>query len=110
MYPAVYNMGPERMKMGTRDLLTAKRKDILRIAAKYGATNVRVFGSVARGDADDNSDIDLLVRLDPDGSLLDHAKLVVELEELLNRRVDVAPDDCLRPRVRERVLRDAIPI
>jgi predicted nucleotidyltransferase len=92
------------------ELLRNKRDEILRIAAKHGAHNVRVFGSVARRDDDDKSDIDLLVDMDEDASLLDHAALLVELEELLGRGVDVAPASELRPRVRERVLKEAIPI
>jgi predicted nucleotidyltransferase len=64
-------------------LLKAKRDEILQVCAKYGARNVRVFGSVARGEADEQSDIDLLVEFEPNRSLLDHAGLWVELQELL---------------------------
>jgi predicted nucleotidyltransferase len=91
-------------------LVHEKREEILAIAARYGARNVRVFGSVARGDADDTSDVDLLVDFDADSTLMDHAAMLLELQELLGRRVDVAPEKCLRPRVRERVLQEAVPL
>jgi predicted nucleotidyltransferase len=76
--------------MGIEELLSAKKPEILRAAKAHGAGNVRVFGSVARGDASADSDVDLLVDLEPGRSLLDHAALVLELEALLGRRVDVA--------------------
>ncbi len=85
-----------------------KREQILAIAARYGAHNVLVFGSVARGDADDDSDVDLLVEFDRSSSLMDHAAMLLELEELPGRKVDVAPEACLRPRARDRVLGEAI--
>jgi predicted nucleotidyltransferase len=91
-------------------LLRAKRDEILQICAKYGARNVRVFGSVARGEADEQSDIDLLVEFEPNRSLLDHAGLWVELQELLGVKVDVVSAHGLKPRIRERVLQEAIPL
>jgi predicted nucleotidyltransferase len=91
-------------------LLRAKRDEILRICAKYGARNVRVFGSVARGDADEHSDIDLLVEFDTERSLLDHAGLWLELQELLGVKVDVVSERGLKARIRERVLQEAIPL
>ncbi len=91
-------------------LLRERRGDILRIAARHGAHNVRVFGSVARGDADAQSDIDFLVELEPGRSLFDHAALLVDLEELLGCKVDVATERGLRPRIRERVLEEAVPL
>ncbi len=87
-----------------------KRAQILRVAAAHGAGNVRVFGSVVRGDAGSESDIDLLVDFEPGRSLLDHAALQMELEALLGRRVDVASARGLRPRIRDRVLREARPL
>ena len=90
------------------DLLKLKRDEILAIAAKYGAHNVRVFGSVARGEDDSNSDIDLLVELKRGTTLLSHAALMQELEELLGVKVDVVSDRCLRDRVRDRVLKEAV--
>ena len=96
--------------MTARDLLKEKREEILRIAAKYGARNVRVFGSVARGEADEQSDIDLLVEFEPDRSLFDHGGLWLELQEALGRKVDVVSDRGIKARIRERVLREAVPI
>ena len=96
--------------MGMRELLKTKREEILRIAAEHGARNVRVFGSVARGEADEQSDVDFLVELDKGRSLMDHAALLVELEALLGCKVDVAPDDCLRPKFKERILKEAVPL
>jgi predicted nucleotidyltransferase len=91
------------------ELLRTKRDDILLIAAKYGASNVRVFGSVARGEADEQSDIDLLVDLEPKRSLLELAGLLVDLEELLGCKVDVVPEDSLRKRIKDRVLKQEVP-
>jgi uncharacterized protein len=94
--------------MGISELLKEKRETILRIAAKHGARNVRVFGSAARGEADEESDLDLLVEMEPGRSLLDHAALWLELQEVLGRRVDVVSDRGIKPRIRERVLREAV--
>lgn len=91
-------------------ILKAKRAEILRIAAQHGARNVRIFGSVARGEAKPESDVDFLVELEPGRSLLDHAALLLELEQLLGCRVDVATERGLRARIRERVLKEAVPI
>ncbi len=91
-------------------LLKEKREEILRIAARHGARNVRVFGSVARGEADAQSDIDLLVEFEPDRSLLDHAALWLELQELLGCKVDVVSEDGVKARIRDRVLREALPV
>lgn len=81
---------------------------LLRIAAKYGASNVRIFGSVARGEADERSNIDLLVNMEPRRSLLDLAVLLFNLEELLGCKVDVVPEDSLRKRIKDRVLKEAV--
>ncbi len=91
-------------------LLEEKRGEILRIASKHGAREVRVFGSVARGEADRESDIDFLVELETGRSLLDLGGLQMELESLLGRRVDVVTVRGLKARIRERVLREAIPV
>jgi hypothetical protein len=91
-------------------ILRERREEILEIASKHGARNVRVFGSVARGDAGNDSDIDLLVRFDSGRSLMDHAALILELQELLGRQVDIASDRGLKERVRERILAEAIPL
>lgn len=92
------------------EILKSKREEILRIAARHGARNVRVFGSVARGQAGPGSDVDFLVELEPGRSLLDHAALLLELQRLLGCNVDVATEGGLRPRIRERVLLEAVPL
>jgi hypothetical protein len=94
--------------MRFEQLLKEKREDMLRLAQKYGARNVRVFGSVARREADELSDLDLLVELEPGRSLFDLGGLQFELETLLGCRVDVVTARGLKSRIRERVLRDAI--
>ncbi len=83
---------------------------ILRLAAECGAVNVRVFGSVARGSSDSQSDLDLLVDLAPGRSLLDLVRLQRKLEQFLALKVDVVPARGLRDRVRDTVLRDALPL
>ena len=94
--------------MSIHELLQSKREKILQIAARHGARKVRVFGSVARGEARRGSDIDFLVEMDEGRSLLDHAALILDLERLLKRPVDVASERGLRPPVRKEVLKDAI--
>ena len=96
--------------MGVDELLKKKREDILRIAAKHGARNVRIFGSVARGEADDQSDIDVLVEMEPGRSLLDMGGLLMDLQEVLGRKVDVVTEKGLRDRIRDRVVKEAIPL
>ncbi len=96
--------------MAPDDLLRQKREEILCIAAKHGARNVRVFGSVARGEADEISDIDFLVDLEPGRSLLDLGGLQYELESLLGCRVDVVTERGLKARIRGRALREAVPV
>ena len=96
--------------MDVASVLKEKREDILRIAGRHGARNVRVFGSVARGEADAASDVDLLVSFDPETSLLQHAALIRELQDFLGCHVDVADDECLRPHMRDRVLNEATPL
>ena len=96
--------------MTLRELLQEKREEILRICAKYGAQNVRVFGSVARGEADERSDLDFLVELEPGRSLFDLGGLQYELETLLGRPVDVVTDRGLKARIRDRVRREALPL
>ncbi len=86
------------------------RDRIVTIAAKHGATDVRLIGSMARGEAGPDSDVDFLVTWRPGSSLFDQAGLMLELEELLGRKVDIASDGWLKPRVRESVYRDAIPL
>jgi predicted nucleotidyltransferase len=85
-----------------------KREDILRIAAQYGASNIRVFGSVARGEAGPESDIDVLIHLESGRSLLDIVAIKQDLEELLGRKVDVLTESSISPYLRDHILRDAI--
>ena len=94
--------------MSFDELLQSKREEILRIAANHGAYNVRVFGSVARGEADEQSDIDLLVNMEKGRSLFDLGGLLADLEDLLGCNVDVVTEDGLRDRIRNRVLKEAI--
>jgi hypothetical protein len=86
------------------------RDAILKIAREYGATNVRIFGSVARGEAGTESDVDFLVDLEPGRSLLDLGGLLMDLQELLGCRVDVATAAGLRPAIRVTVLKEAVPL
>jgi len=96
--------------MDVHGLLKSKRGEILSIAARHGARDVRVFGSVARGEDRPDSDVDFLVKLDPGTTLLKHAALVRELEALLGCKVDVVSERALRERIRNRVLREAVPV
>ena len=92
------------------ELLTTRRDEILAAAARHGARNVRIFGPVARKQARPGSDIDVLVDLDADRSLLDHAALLVELEDLLGCPVGVVTERGLRDDIRAEVLAEAVPL
>ncbi len=94
--------------MTVDELLREKRDEIKRIAERHGASNVRVFGSVVRGDADPDSDIDLLVDAGPSTSSWFPAGLILELEEVLGRRVQVITEKGLNPYLRDHVLREAV--
>lgn len=97
--------------MGTaRQLLDQKRDDILRLAALHGAGQVRVFGSVARGDDGPDSDIDLLVHMDDDRSLLDLIGFWIEVQELVGKKVDVLSDGGISPYMRDDILAEARPL
>ncbi len=96
--------------MTLRELLTEKREEILAIAARRGASNVRIFGSVARGEERKNSDIDFLVEMEANRSILDRAGLQVELQKLLRKKVDVVTERNLRERMRNQVLSEAVPL
>ena len=89
-------------------LLKKNRNKILETAARYGASNVRVFGSVARGTDDEISDVDFLINLAPDRSLFDLGGLLYELRQILGVDVDVVTEDGLRARIRENVLAEAV--
>ena len=90
------------------DSLIVRREQILATAARYGARNVRVFGSVVRGDDGPESDVDLLVEFEPGRGLLNHAALIEELQNLLGCKVDVASHNGLKPRIRQRVIEEAV--
>ncbi len=92
------------------DLVQERRDDILRIAAAHGARNVRVFGSFARGESRPDSDLDLLVDLEEGRTLLDQIALLQDLQDLLGRKVDVVTERALHRLIRERVLREALPL
>lgn len=96
--------------MGVEEILRSKRDVIHRIAEKHGARNVRVFGSVARGEARPESDVDLLIEAGPVTSPWFPGGLVADLEALLGRRVDVVTERGLMPELREQVLREAVPL
>jgi len=96
--------------MDARILLQLNREQVLETAARYGAYNVRIFGSVARGEATASSDIDFLVNMEPGRSLMDLGGLLYELHNLLGVEVDVVTEKGLRARIREQVLREAIPL
>lgn len=90
------------------ELVTGSRSRILEVAERYGVYDVHVFSSAARGDADERSDIDFLVRMKRGRSLLDMGGMLMELQALLGRRVDVVTWDGLRPRIRDRVVKEAV--
>jgi uncharacterized protein len=94
----------------TLEELRARRNEILALAEQYGAEDVRVFGSVARGDATPRSDVDILVRFPPDYRLLDHAGFLMALKELLGVEVDVSIEANLREAYRLEILKDAVPL
>jgi predicted nucleotidyltransferase len=96
--------------MDIRTSLQARRDDILSIAAQHGARNVRVFGSVARGDARPDSDLDILVDMEPGRSLFDLGGLLYDLQALLGVDVDVVTEKGLRSRIRSQVLQEAVPL
>ena len=98
--------------MITKADITARRDEILAVAHRNGAFDVRVFGSVARGDLTECSDLDLVVRFEPHRSLMDHGMLIEELQELLGVKVDVVSEGALAPRDRftDRLAKEAVPL
>jgi predicted nucleotidyltransferase len=98
------------VSVAIEDILKSKRLDILALAEQRGARNVRVFGSVARGQARPDSDIDFLVDLEPGRSLLDLGGLLMDLQRLLGLEVDVVTEAGLRPRLRQQVVAEAKPL
>lgn len=96
--------------MTTQNVLNTKRDHILQLAAQHGAHNVRVFGSVARGEAVSTSDIDLLVQMHPGRSLLDVIALSQELESVLHCHVDILTDEGLSPYLAQHIQAEAVPL
>ncbi len=96
--------------MDIAELLNAKKGEILRIAARHGARNVRVFGSVARGEARPESDVDLLVEVGPDRTPFFPGGLIADLEDLLGKKVQVVTREDLHWYIRDRVLEEAVPL
>ncbi|NUQ37484.1 MAG: nucleotidyltransferase family protein [Caldilineales bacterium] len=96
--------------MDTRTLLQFRREEILRLAERHGARNVRVFGSVARGAARPDSDVDILVDMEPGRSLFDLGGLLFDLQTLLGVDVDIVTEKGLRQRIRAQVLQEAVPL
>ncbi|MEP6775706.1 MAG: nucleotidyltransferase family protein [Chloroflexota bacterium] len=84
-----------------------RRQDILRVLSQHGATSAKIFGSVARGESGPESDLDLLVRLEPGYSLLDLIAIKQELEDLLGCKVDIVTEAALSPYMRDQVLQEA---
>jgi len=100
------------MTMITMTDILKCREQILAVAARNGASDVRVFGSMARGDTSETSDLDLLVRFEPGRSLMDHGMLIEELQDMLRIKVDVVSEGALRPNDRfgDEVLKEAVPL
>jgi predicted nucleotidyltransferase len=96
--------------MGRLGTIHSKRAEILAAAGRHGARNVRLIGSVVRGEDGPASDVDFLVEFEPGRGLFSHGALVVELQSLLGCKVDVASQNGLKPRIRERVLAEAAPL
>jgi len=96
--------------MTIEQLVKAKREEILRICTKHGVRTIRLFGSVARREADEASDLDFLVELEPGRTIFDLGGLQYELQQFLGCRVDVVTERGLKARIRERVLREAVPL
>jgi hypothetical protein len=96
--------------MSIDNAVNARREEILQIAAKYGARNVRLFGSRARGDARSDSDVDLLVDMPSECSLLDIGRLMMDLQDLLGFEVDVVEPEGLHWYIRDKILTEAVPL
>ncbi|HZK79764.1 MAG TPA: nucleotidyltransferase family protein [Humisphaera sp.] len=96
--------------MITKEDIRKRRDEITRLAEQHGAYDVRIFGSVARGDADETSDLDLIVRFEPGRSLLDHGGLLMDLRELLGMKVDVIDEGALTGRFGKIAREEAVPL
>ena len=94
--------------MITRQQVIERRDEVLAIARRYGAHDVRIFGSVARGDQREDSDLDIIVRFEPGRSLFDHGGLLMDLQDLLGIKVDVISEGGMRPRLCDLVMKEAV--
>lgn len=94
--------------MGISSIIRNRRKEIIDIAKKYGAKNVRIFGSMARGDESINSDVDIIVEMETGSSLLDIIAIKQDISELLGRKVDVVTEASISPYIRNAVLKEAV--
>ena len=90
--------------------LRNRKEDILKLAFSYGVKDIRIFGSVARGEQDDNSDVDILVEMDKNKSLFDRLGFKYELEKLLQKKVDVISVRAIRGRLKENILKESLPL
>ena len=96
--------------MATDDLLKRYREEILQICARHGAQNVRIFGSFSRGEAGPDSDVDLLVDVGPEHSPWFPGGLLMDLQDLLGRRVDIVEPGGIHWYIRDQVLKEAVPL
>ena len=96
--------------MITKDEILKRREEIIAVAKRYGASDIRIFGSVARGDTTENSDLDLIVRFEPGRTLLDHGGLLMDLRDLLRIKVDVIDEGALSGRFEQIARREAVPL
>jgi predicted nucleotidyltransferase len=103
-------MGFTLYRMGIQEIIGRQKEQILALAAKYGVYNVRVFGSVANGTADDTSDVDFLVELEDGRSLFDLGGLLMDLQGLLHREVDVVTEKGLHWYIRDKIIKEAKPL
>ena len=96
--------------MTNKELIENKKEEIQAIAERHGARRLRLFGSVARGESRPDSDVDFLVKLEEGRSILDQAAMLVDLQDLLGVKVDVVSEGGINPRMRERILKEAVPL
>lgn len=92
------------------NLILSNRAAILKLAQQHGIKNLRLFGSMARGEDTENSDVDFLVELDEDRDLFNLGELLMDLQDLLHRRVDLVTEDSLHPKIHDRIIKEAEPL
>ena len=94
--------------MSVSNTIKSRREEILEIAKKFGAKNIRVFGSMARGEESPESDLDIIVDMEKGSSLLDIIAIKQDIEELLGRKVDIVTEASISPYIRRTILREAV--